>query len=131
MNYYLDIDGTIITTDHEETSQLNQFLKHLFATGEVYWLTTHCREGKLDSVLFHLGQVLNDENFELIKKIKPTTWKTLKTEAIDFSKPFKWFDDNPLEFEKSILIKNNCFESWVQINLKESGNNILKASGLS
>lgn len=130
MNYYLDVDGTIITSDHQETINLNSFLKQLFATGDVYWLTTHCKEGTLDSVLFHLSQVLSEENFELVKKIKPTNWRTLKTEAIDFSKPFMWFDDNALEFEKNILVKNNCFESLVQINLKENDNDILKASRL-
>ena len=43
MNYCLDVDETIITKDHQEVLELNGFLKDLFITGEVYWLTSHCR----------------------------------------------------------------------------------------
>ncbi|MBM3138545.1 MAG: hypothetical protein FJZ98_10210, partial [Chloroflexi bacterium] len=43
MNYYLDVDGTIITKENQEALELNYFLKYLLNSGEVFWLTTHCR----------------------------------------------------------------------------------------
>jgi len=51
MNYYLDVDGTIITKDHQEAFELNGFLKYFINTGEVYWLTTHC---SYENALFYI-----------------------------------------------------------------------------
>jgi len=36
-------------------------------------------------------------------KIQPTNWDTLKTEAIDFTNDFRWFDDNIKEAEMVVL----------------------------
>jgi len=119
MNYYLDIDGTIITKDHQQADGLNSFLTHLLNNGNVYWLTTHCKEGKTNKVLSYLEPILDKENFELIKKIKATTWQTLKTEAINFSEPFMWFDDYILEIEKEVLKNNNSLNKWIKIDLSK------------
>jgi hypothetical protein len=127
VNYYLDVDGTIITKDHQETLELNGFLKYLFNTGRVYWLTTHCRYEDTSSVLSYIKPFLNSENYDLIKNIFPTTWNTLKTEAINFSQPFYWFDDYLLEVEKRILLEKRCFEKWIKIDLTKNNQNIMKA----
>jgi len=50
----------------------------------------------------------------------------LKTEAIDFSKPFLWFDDDVFEEEKKILKLNNCFDSWVEVDLGKNENQLAK-----
>ncbi len=110
MNYYLDVDGTIINKDHQEASELNGFLKYLFNTEEVYWLTTHCRYEDTSSVLSYIKPFLNPENYDLTKNIFPTIWNTLKTEAINFSQPFYWFDDYLLKVEKRILLEKRCLE---------------------
>lgn len=68
------------------------------------------------------------ENYDLIKNIFPTTWNTLKTEAINFSQPFYWFDDYLLEVEKRILLENRCLEKWIKIDLDKNGNNIMRAA---
>lgn len=52
-----------------------------------------------------------------MKNILPTNWDTLKTEAIDFSQPFLWFDDDLFNEERKVLIENNCLDSWVEIDL--------------
>ncbi len=131
MNFYIDVDGTIITKDHKEAENLNRFLRALINSGDLYWLTTHCRYDNADSVFSYLKPILSDDNYLLIRKIKPTNWQTLKTEAIDFSQPFIWFDDFLLEAEKIILRENDCFKNWTPINLYNNPdilNSITKAS---
>jgi len=120
MNFYLDIDGTIITKDHKQANGLNFFLTSLFKNGDVYWLTTHCKEINNESLLSYLKPVLDKDNFALITKVKPTVWQTLKTEAINFSEPFQWFDDYILEIEKEVLKKNNSLNNWVRVDLNKN-----------
>lgn len=117
MNFYLDIDGTIITKDHQQAGGLKSFLTYLHKNGKIYWLTTHCKENNTAKVFSYLKPILNKENFALIQKIKPTSWQTLKTESIDFSQPFIWFDDYILEAEKEALKRNDVLNSWIKINL--------------
>jgi len=47
-----------------------------------------------------------------------------KTEAIDFSQPFIWFDDQVFEFEKEQLRKNNSLNSWINVDLRENPNHL-------
>jgi hypothetical protein len=130
LNYYLDVDGTIITKEHQEALGLNDFLKYLFNSGEVFWLTTHCRYLDTSSVLSYLEQFLEPKNYALVKNIFPTTWNTMKTEAINFSHPFYWFDDYLLEAEIRILQKNMCFEKWIKIDLGKNDQDIMRAATL-
>jgi len=44
-------------------------------------------------------------------------WYTLKTEGIDFTKDFLWFDDNFFEAEKEVLIKHGALDRLVKIDL--------------
>lgn len=68
----------------------------------------------------------------MLKKIKPTNWDTLKTEAIDFESNYFWIDDNPMEAEQKILKeKNNGYLIIVNKNdslilVKEKLQEILK-----
>jgi hypothetical protein len=124
--YYLDVDGTIITNDHQEAFELNSFLKYLVRTGDVFWLTTHCRYADTSGVLIYLKPILSQENFLLASSFKPTTWNTLKTEVIDFTQPFIWFDDYLLEVEKKILKEKKCFENWIKMDLMENNQSIMK-----
>jgi len=66
VNYYLDVDGTIITKEHQEAIKINDFLKYLFNTGEVYWLTTHYRYEDTSSVLSYIKPFLDLKNYDLI-----------------------------------------------------------------
>jgi hypothetical protein len=89
MNIYLDIDGVILANDKQIANYSEDFIKHLVTNHNVYWLTTHCR-----------GNTLYTCN--LLKKILPTYWEINKTEAIDFSKPFLWFDDDLYKNENQL-----------------------------
>lgn len=117
MNIYLDVDGTIINNDGKEANGLRPFLIDGFKNHTFYWLTTRCRDYDNSSVLAYLKPILQKETYILIKKIKPTSWKTLKTEAINFEESFVWFDDYLLEAEKKILKDNGVFKSWIEVDL--------------
>ena len=116
MNIYLDIDGVILANDKQAALHADEFIAHLVNNFPVYWLTTHCmRVG--DDPLLMLSGFFGAETLELLKKVKPTQWDTLKTEAIDFSQPFLWFDDDPLAEEREELAQRGVLESWVEIDL--------------
>lgn len=127
INHYLDIDGTILTKNHKQADGLKSFLTYLYMRGNVYWLSTHSKDGENKHLYWYLKQHLDEECFELAYHFKISKWITMKTEAIDFSKPFIWFDDYLLEAEKDVLKRNNCFDSWIEINLQKHDNNIVDA----
>lgn len=118
MNFYLDIDGTLISKNHQPARNLEQFLTSLLGSGDVYWLTTHCRDGSSAAALNYLAPLLDQATRGLLEDIKPTRWQTLKTEAIDPTQPFIWFDDFLLEVEKEWLREHQCFDRWVEVDLR-------------
>lgn len=119
MKAYLDIDGVILANDKQVANYADEFIEYLIDNYDVYWLTTHCK-GNADYTIGILSRFFNPETMELLKKIKPTNWQTWKTEAINFSDDFLWFDDQVFEEEKRILKLNNKYESWIQINLSKN-----------
>lgn len=123
MNIYLDIDGVILNKEGKQMTYLTEFLTYLFDKfpTSIYWLTTHCKDGKTDWLFKHLDGKLDPINVKFIMRVKPNKWETLKTEGIDFNKRFLWFDDNALIAEQKILELHNCPESWVKVdnNLQE------------
>lgn len=42
-----------------------------------------------------------------------------KTEAIDFTKPFFWFDDDCYSEERKVLKENNALNSWIELDLRK------------
>ncbi len=118
MNIYLDIDGVLIKKDNSPANYVVEFLKFITDKHDVYWLTTHCRGGG-NNTLVHLKDKLPEEALKYLEKIKSTDWRTLKTEAIDFSKDFRWFDDYVMEAEKDILNKNNSSSKFILVDLKD------------
>ena len=54
-----------------------------------------------------------------MKKIKPTTWDMAKTRAIDFSKPFLWFDDDMFYEEKQTLLEHGVFDNLIRVDLSK------------
>ncbi|MDD4110561.1 MAG: hypothetical protein PHS54_03295 [Clostridia bacterium] len=125
MNIYLDVDGVLLTKAGKETNFVKEFLEHVVKNHQVYWLTTHCNGDAMFTVRF-LERFFDDETIEIMKNILPTSWITLKTEAIDFSKPFLWFDDNVFNFEKEILKQHNCLKSLIEILLEEDPDQLNK-----
>lgn len=123
MKVYLDIDGVILANDKQKANFADEFIKYLVINHDVYWLTTHCK-GDAGFAVELLSHYFDSETMEYIKKIKPTNWDTWKTDAIDFSKNFLWFDDQVFEEEIRVLKLHNKFNSWVQIDLSKNQNQL-------
>jgi hypothetical protein len=117
MNIYLDIDGVILTKDGKQMPGLEQFLNKIFGIsgGNVYWLTTHCRELSTERVMLYIKDKLDSDIYKILESVKPVIWDTLKTEGIDFNNEFLWFDDYILQVELRILREHNCENSWIKV----------------
>ena len=119
MNIYLDVNGVLLQQNLTPAIGVTDFLRRAFEKGDVYWLTTHCK-GDNDPVVSYLKLILPTEAFELIERVKPTTFDVLKTDGIDFSKDFLWFDDNIFESEKKVLDAHNSGHKHVMVDLDEN-----------
>jgi hypothetical protein len=115
MNVYLDIDGVLLVNG-QPSFYVYDFLKYITDSFSVYWLTTHCR-GDCKITMTYLSQYFDQLTLKLLKKIKPTNWSLSKTEAIDFTTPFLWFDDYIFDFEKQDLLKHDVLNNWIKIDL--------------
>ena len=112
MNVYLDIDGVLLANDNNAANHVHDFLQKVLAGGNtVYWLTTHC-QGDARTAVARLARVFPGKSLELTKGILPTSWEKAKTEAINFSQPFLWFDD-----EREELEKHNALDNWIEVDL--------------
>ena len=117
---YIDIDGVLLTANNTQRPQhAVEFIDYITSTFECYWLTSHCKEGNSTYLLQYISSYYNDDIIEKLKKIKPTSWLTAKTEAIDFDSDFYWLDDFVFEFEKKVLIEYHKFERWIKVNLSQ------------
>ncbi len=117
MKIYLDIDGVLLANDLNPAKHVHEFLEKVREySNEVYWLTTHC-QGNASTAVKRLSLVFEPRTMELIEDIKPTKWETAKTRAIDFSKPFLWFDDDLFFEEKQDLIKHGVLDNWIGVDL--------------
>lgn len=129
MNIYLDIDGVLLASDHKPANYSKEFLKYVLTNypDSTYWLTTHC-QGDATRPVRDIGHLFDDEAVELMKQIKPTIWQnsSSKTEAIDFSKPFLWFDDKLFINERNELIDRKATDNWIEVNLRKDPNMLLK-----
>ena len=118
---YLDIDGVLLANDLTPANYSKEFLatvleRYPYTT---YWLTTHC-DGDASVPIQHIGHLFDDETVELMKKIKPTSWQTAKTRAIDFEKPFLWFDDDLFYEEKETLQEKGVLDNWIKVDLAKN-----------
>lgn len=123
---YLDIDGVLLgKAKHDDIEVIlakhaMEFLEYCLQHYKCYWLTTHCKEGDRTAVVNLLKNYADEYAMRLIKLINPTSWETLKTEAIDFSSDFYWLDDQLLCSEIELLKKNNVFDRWVQVDTRRN-----------
>lgn len=99
-----------------------EFIKYVLTKypDTTYWLTTHC-QGDASRPVQNIGHLFDNETVELLKQIKPTTWldSANKTDAIDFTKPFLWFDDDLFTTEREALIKHGVLENWIEVDLRK------------
>ena len=123
INLYLDIDGVLVRGG-QATEGIVEFLRHATENFDCYWLTTHCH-GDVKPVFLYLVSRVPKEALPYIEQFKPTTWGGWKTEAIDFSAPFYWLDDNLFEPERQALIEHDALASFIRIDLAQNPNQLL------
>lgn len=119
-NIYLDIDGVLLANEGNQARYASEFLSYVLEhyPDTTYWLTTHC-QGDAMTPIEHIGHLFDTERGKLMKKIKPTTWDVAKTDGIDFSKPFLWFDDDCFNAEREVLIHHGVLDNWIKVDLKK------------
>ncbi len=135
-NIYLDIDGVILLDDLENRGRgalhLGFFLSHLAYNQQqgnyrVNWLTTHCKDGSNKKIFEYLkNNNLHPYDYDLLKemKIQPTVWSEMKTEAIDFSEDFLWFDDDASLQEREVLYMHGAEHKLIEVNLRKDKNHL-------
>lgn len=127
MNIYLDIDGVLLANELALAPHAEEFLNTVLDKypNSTFWLTTHCWRGD-NRAAEVLSPYLNPELTDRIKQIQPTEWGEVKTDAIDFSQPFLWFDDDLYPDEKAALEANDAIDSWIGIDLTNDPNQLQK-----
>jgi len=118
-NIYLDIDGVLLANDKNPAKHADEFIKFVVENYPTYWLTTHCK-GSDNYAAELLERYFSEETMKYIRKIKPTEWQTWKTEAIDFSHPFLWFDDDLFEREREGLLRHGVLENWIEVDFRKN-----------
>ncbi|MGB0429563.1 MAG: hypothetical protein ACPGLV_03755 [Bacteroidia bacterium] len=119
MNLYIDIDGVLLTKSLRIPKNGIEFLEYCVNNFNCYWLTTHCRHNENNAVKYLL-QAYPIELKSSLELIKPTNWDSLKTEGIDFTKPFYWLDDYPMQSELRELEKHNVMDAMIKVDLSKS-----------
>lgn len=125
MNIYLDIDGVLLANENHLANYADEFVEYLVNHHRVYWLTTHCH-GDASVPLARFGRLFSERTRTLLKQIMPTKWEYAKTEAIDFSQPFCWFDDDLYPNERAALVSHNALKNWIEIDLVKDPNALYK-----
>lgn len=123
MNIYLDIDGVLLANDRQAAQFADEFVRHIIERYPVYWLTTHCQRTGDDPVP-RLEPLFAPETVKYFRRIQPAYWDMMKTEGIDFSQPFLWFDDDLFDTEREVLEQRNTLDSWVEVNLSKNPNQL-------
>ena len=130
MNIYLDIDGTLIHEDLTErlgmpANGLPEFLQAI-AHHNLFWLTTHCREGDPARPITILKRVTDESLHPIIESIQGTVWDTSKTEGIDWSEDFIWFDNEIAAYELEKFADAGDNQQVIEVNIRENHNHLIE-----
>ncbi len=82
--------------------------------------------GTTEHAINYLNRASEEDLRPWLEKFKPVTWNLKKTEAIDFTKPFIWFDDDCFTGEKIELQKHDAMNSWIEIDLRATPDQMVK-----
>lgn len=112
---------------NEAANYADEFLQKVITenAGNVYWLTTHQWLGE-NRAVERLSPFLKEETVQLLKDVKPTSWKEWKTEGIDFTRPFLWFDDDLYPTEEEALKAHDVLENHIKIDLYKDPDQLAK-----
>lgn len=130
MNIYLDIDGTLIHEDRWDMENpaaagLEEFLIAL-RPHDTYWLTTHCRDGNPERAREILKRYVSPALHADIDRIKPTVWDTLKTQGIDWSEDFIWFDNDISALEWEQIEQGSENQQAIEVDLRTNPQQLLE-----
>ncbi len=109
-----------MANEHYPAEHAGEFIKYVTENYEVYWLTTQCMDGKPSWAVQYVNRAFDEDLTPWLNKIEPTTWQENKTEAIDFSEPFLWFDDDLFDEEREELIKHGVLGNWIEVYLNKN-----------
>jgi hypothetical protein len=115
---YLAIDGVLLTAKHTQAAPgVDEFVEFITQNFACYWLTTHCK-GDSAPALRYLSLFLKPATLEKLRQaVQPTTWDTLKTEAIDLTSDFYWLDDRPFQAKIAYLQAHGVTDRLIVVDL--------------
>lgn len=127
MNLFTDIDGVllgkaVVRGEPVLAEHATDYLEFCLDHFDCYWLTTHCR-GSIDTVIDYLAPYADVRFMALAEKIKPTHFKTFKTEALFGD--FIWVDDQPTAYEIQVLEEHNQLDRWYQVDTRKKPDDLL------
>lgn len=126
MNIYLDISGTLVHGNGGLAFGADDFLQFIAGhwPGSTYWLSTYTWRGK-DRAYEVISPLVQPTTRQAIRQFQPANWIDLKTDGIDFTTPFLWFDDNLFPDERLILKHNDALACHRLVNLRTDPNQLL------
>ena len=123
VDIYLNVDGVLLDDNSRPANYSREFIKYIVPNFPTYWLSSRAKD-KNSMIIKDLSVVFEPKIIQLISTVRWTRWSFAKTQAIDFSRPFLWFDDELVVHERLELIRNNALESWVEVNLAKDENRL-------
>ena len=101
---YLDIDGVIKGVAAPD-QDIHVFLEYLLDNfpGHLYWLTSYCGDGVNNSYRALQGVLPDNLLNRVCAQFDNPTWYTHKSDGIDFTRDFLWFDDNTFTTALAVL----------------------------
>jgi len=130
---YVDLDGVLLGKAQPDDREIvlarhaRELLEYCIQHYQCYWLTTHCKDGDTTPVVNILERYADEPVMKLIRAIKPTSWKTMKTEAIDFQLDFYLIDDQLLQYEIELLKEKAVLNRWIQVDTRRNPDDLKRA----
>ncbi|MBP6949249.1 MAG: hypothetical protein KBC41_03670 [Candidatus Pacebacteria bacterium] len=116
---YIDIDGTILNKNGIPAHGATELIQFCVENFDTYWLTTHCK-GDAEVTMKHIKRYFPDASHQYLAKIQATNWGAMKTDALNFSEDFIWFDDYLMQAELQVLEDYGAESNHIMINLEEN-----------
>ncbi len=130
---FLDVDGVLLGKAGPDDSEIilakhaAEFLQYCLQNFDCFWLTTHCHDGDSKHITDLMNRYAGKAVMEMVKEIRPVSWRTLKTEAIDVESDFYWIDDAPLWSEILWLENDNVLKRWLMVDTSENPEELKRA----